>query len=706
MAIRLTAYEGVKIQQNHYIEYIDIYLQDHESTTLKETTILSKDFDSDEDAFTIKITNQGDNSDILNVNYVKLIDIDTRYYFVTGAKRLSNEIWQLSLVLDVVNTYRDDILFTNSFKQVSIKRRHKDRWKLNNTTKNYERVFDKVDEGFDELTTQIETTREVNSEDFYLVTKEIPSVESADFWNFSGKLFSQIYCNESNQEEYNIKNYYISEPNSSFCSTTLLAPSMTVVISCDKPILSTALSSTNHIADLFVLSTTYYRYTGSTDMRCGANLASYKKTANGKFTCVDIRVGIIDKIVTDKSLHFESLADNLTWYYNCKATPNIDGKEYSLDELVGSSAIKHSCSTYEVSTTLVPITSIDTTDSSIKTIINIPVDVQNSNLVWFREGACCVFNDLISNTKNLDISGDNVLSKINKVVRERNINYESKLYGSYVRKHYIAYDAFKLPAMPEYLNDLSNLKITTYVPNDMTTNIMVMSDTIEQTGYKSNVLMCSRNNNLSIFSDSYLDYIRNGYNYDQKNQAMSNISNWVNFGSSIVGTGIGINKAKDNAFMASNVLSMGINAVTSLGSSIMSSIQNERSLLNKRNQILNSSVSMSGSDNVLLFKEVNYGYNLIEYVVEAPNSELLNSIWNLFYFTGYADNLYYEVMPKIKTRAYFNYVQADIYQCSITNAKVRNRIIAAYGAGITFEWQYNNTWLCEGTLYENWEESI
>lgn len=703
MAIKLTAYEGVKIQQNHYIEYIDIYLLDHESTTLKETTILSKDFDSDEDAFTIKITNKGDSSDILNVNYIKLVDIDTRYYFVTGAKRLSNDIWQLSLVLDVVNTYRDDILFVNNLKQVSIKRRHKDRWKLNNTTKNYERVFDKVDEGFDELATQMEVAREVNSEDFYLVTKEIPSVESQDFWNFSGKLFSQIYCNESNQGEYNIINYYLNPANSDLCIPDIATVNNVFV--CDKPILCTTSGTTNHIADLFVLSMNSYTTTGTRQFT--ASLYSFKRTANGKYTCVDARRAIIfGASPSTKSFHIEGLADNLTWYYNTAFEPTIDSKEYSLDDLVGSSATKYACSTYEVTTTLVPITSIDTADSSIKTIINIPVDVQNSNLVWFKDSACCVFNDLISNTKNLDISTDNVLSKINKVVRERNINYESKLYGSYVRKHYIAYDAFKLPAMPEYLNDLSNLKITTYIPNDMTTNIMIMSDTIIETGYKSNVLMCSRNNNLSVFSDSYLDYIRNGYNYDQKNQAMSNISNWVNFGSSIVGTGIGISKAKGNAFMASNVLSMGINTVTSLGSSIMSSIQNERALLNKRNQILNSSVSMSGSDNVLLFKETNYGYNLIQYVVEAPNSELLNSIWNLFYFTGYADNLYYEVMPKIKTRTYFNYIQADIYQCSITNAKIRNRIVAAYGAGITFEWQYNNTWLCEGTLYENWEKSI
>lgn len=106
-------------------------------------------------------------------------------------------------VLDVVNTYRDDILFVNNLKQVSIKRRHKDRWKLNNTTKNYERVFDRVDEGFGDLPTQLDVTREINSNDYYLVTKELKSNDT-NIFNYSGQLFSQIYCNDDDDTEYTI----------------------------------------------------------------------------------------------------------------------------------------------------------------------------------------------------------------------------------------------------------------------------------------------------------------------------------------------------------------------------------------------------------------------------------------------------------------------------------------------------------------------
>ena len=160
-----------------------------------------------------------------------------------------------------------------------------------------------------------------------MLTKEVPSVESADFWNFSGKLFSNIYCNETNQEKYTIKNYYIHEPNSSFCKTSSgTTEKMTTVISCDKPILCTTIGTINHIADLFILVT--YTVESYNDQKCDAYLYSYKRTANGKYTCVDARSNIITTTSTSaKSFHFEGLSSNLAWYYNCQAVPSIDGKE-------------------------------------------------------------------------------------------------------------------------------------------------------------------------------------------------------------------------------------------------------------------------------------------------------------------------------------------------------------------------------------------
>lgn len=702
MAIQLTTYEDVKIQQNHYIEDIESYLMQRVSVYINEQTILSKDFDSDEEAFTIKATCNGDITDSNAINYAKLKDVTTgeiRYYFVTSVKRLSESVWQLALTLDVVNSYNSYVLNVNSFKQVSIKRRHKDRWKLNSTTSKYERVFDKVDEGLDKVTSIVESKTNINSADCYLVSRDIPSIEATNFYNYSSQLFSQIYDNAGTNYYYINRNLWSYTFDSSMSVNEWKSY---LIRSNDHLPLRFNMYGYDIIGDMINIYIQRYAYL--TTIYYNVKIGIYSQDGES-FTCLNVfEFNTMGKEVPSIYCYCEGLGA-FKVYQDCACIPQVDSVAWSWSDLLGSGSLLKDSQIIPTRTQIPSIDSINKSDSSIKTIINIPVEIDSSNLVLFNGYASAVFNRTITYSKNIDVSATNVLSKINKVVRERDINFESKLYGSYIRDHYIAYDNFKLPVQPEY-SDLSSLGFKIVIPNDMTTNLMIESTKTKETGYNSNKLLCSRNNNLSIFTNAYLDYIRNGYNYDDKNKTMSNISNWVNFGSNIIGTGVGAYKAKGNAFMGANVVSMGVNAVTSLGSSIMSSIQNEQSLANKRNQILNSSVSMSGSDNVLLFKNMNDGLNVIQYVVEAPNEALLNSIYNLFYFTGYADNLYYEVMPKIKTRAYFNYIQADIYQCSIANSRVRNRILAAYGAGITFEWKYNNTHLMEGSLYENWEESI
>ena len=115
----------------------------------------------------------------------------------------------------------------------------------------------------------------------------------------------------------------------------------------------------------------------------------------------------------------------------------------------------------------------------------------------------------------------------------------------------------------------------------------------------------------------------------------------------------------------------------------MSGVENAQALANKRQQLMATSPSISGNSSLDIFNE--YAGNALRFVVEKPTDEVLENIYNLFYFTGYADNLYYDTMPIIKTRQYFNYVQADIAYSTITNPKEKQRLIDAYSNGITFE---------------------
>ena len=196
--IQLKTYADVNIQDNHYIESIEDYLAPFEVTgAIKETEILCKDFDSDEDAFTIKVTNQGTIDDIQAINYIRMQDIDIKYYHVVSYKRLSEKVWQLALELDVVNTYQSEIKNTTNLKQVRIARRHKDRWSQSSIDKSYYRVFDKVDEELgDHICSEVESKQNINSNDCYLVSRSIDTVEDQKFYNYSSQLFSQVYDNE------------------------------------------------------------------------------------------------------------------------------------------------------------------------------------------------------------------------------------------------------------------------------------------------------------------------------------------------------------------------------------------------------------------------------------------------------------------------------------------------------------------------------
>ena len=43
-----------------------------------------------------------------------------------------------------------------------------------------------------------------------------------------------------------------------------------------------------------------------------------------------------------------------------------------------------------------------------------------------------------------------------------------------------------------------------------------------------------RSNEMPIYSNAYIDYINNGYNYDRKNLDEQKASRWVNFGANIL----------------------------------------------------------------------------------------------------------------------------------------------------------------------------
>lgn len=117
-------------------------------------------------------------------------------------------------------------------------------------------------------------------------------------------------------------------------------------------------------------------------------------------------------------------------------------------------------------------------------------------------------------------------------IDSKNIERESKLYHSDFYTFKLVYDSFAREIPLEhiaYSSEEPNLQATSFDVYFKPTNTinskfafrfdfgtMVNFGTFKQTIDYENYLLINRNNEETIFSNDYLNYIRNGYNYDQK----------------------------------------------------------------------------------------------------------------------------------------------------------------------------------------------
>ena len=722
--MHVNLYHNCKIQPNHYIENLETYLGKIPVTTKEINT--PKEFISDKDSFSIRLELTENIIKYLNIgtiNYCKLSTVDTeekaieketsRYYFITGFRNISQFIYEFDLSLDVVNTYQYDITNVDNFKQVSIKRRHKNRWKSSGVTNKYYRIYDEVDEGLGSVATVLDeslTTNVGNTEnECYVITKSISNDDDGLRTNGVNMLVNELVFKTSTSK---------SIPTNEMTDISLEAAEG--YESNHRAIFGYCLNSD----DLMRAYCDWYGTLGA-DVLVNAFLMSYPEGTfnpyltlgfmqNDRFVVTRmIQIGLNSNPMRVQKLKatgaFKIAYKNASTYRKTVAI----GNSYSITDLLGSSYTVKTSAVNSIVTNVKSINQINKTDSNIKSILALPALPDKYYYLdsQYDIGICFSNSQITKSYGSVSLKNENYVIDewlTTKPVIDSEPDYESKLFGSYVRNHQIVYDTFSLALQPEYYNDkIDSLNFTMYKPIDMTNDVAIKCTNIQQRELNSNVLTCSRNNNLPIFTSDYLNYIRTGYNYDNKAQSLTTVKNWVGVATSAAGTGFNIANKKD---MGKGLGIFGIaqgvtNTLSSLSNAIISGIENDRALAQKRQELMATSPTMSGSDNYLLFKELNGG-NCFKYVVTKPTEEVLNNIYYLFYYTGYADNMYYSTMPTIKTRQYFNYVQADISYCNIINPKERQRLIDAYSNGITFEWNYNKTWLMNGNEYENWETSI
>lgn len=291
-------------------------------------------------------------------------------------------------------------------------------------------------------------------------------------------------------------------------------------------------------------------------------------------------------------------------------------------------------------------------------------------------------------------------------------SYESKLYHSEFYRPSYVYDSFTYAVQLEKLNLSSyyaSQSFTVYFDMTKTINSRFMFTfnslvfTLANESY-AKYMPIIRNNEEVLYNVPYINYIRNGFNYDVKAKNLSNSSAWAGVGLSGISIGASL-LAPTVPLKVAGVVASVVSLAVSFKNAIASTIQNEQSLQRKITETKNQTSSVSGSDDVDLMSI--YAENRLKYLVYQPSPVMKEMLYKLFFYGGYYSNRL--GLPNHETRVNFDYLEADVSLENIGNIPndCLEELINCFKNGATYIHKTTraNKWDLEQE-YENWEVSL
>lgn len=401
----------------------------------------------------------------------------------------------------------------------------------------------------------------------------------------------------------------------------------------------------------------------------------------------------------------------------------------------------------QVTRSTVAFSSVDKTDSKIIKIIKLPYapcNVTYSNGVynfpseWQYESGYMRLNDASLSTEFLN-------EKIEKIpVKElfvqkpttisptalNNLNYESKFFHSDFYTFKLVYDSFaKEIQLERYETGLADENYA-WTPNDVgiwfhfkPTNTInskfafrfdtYLSDDSGNTDFASyhentdyeKYLLISRNNEETVFSNDYLNYIRTGYNYDKKSKEEQLNKSYVLSSIGLISGTVALGLSTvTGGFSAAAGISLVSGAIKTLASNIYTKESNERSMQQKLNELAAQSSNVAGADDVDLLSF--YNKNRLAVIKYGLIQEQREALGKMFYLCGYKRDTI--DIPNTTSRYWFNFIQCKPvfneegitpYNDYIADVKSRYEsgvTVYHHHAGVGTGWDWKQQ-------YENWE---
>ena len=672
MTSKLTFYQcEITPEKNCVVDDITGYLSSLTPLVVENFQYIKLDLD-----LYIKVNSSQVNVPKFNYNYVSVKNEDVEkvfYYFIIGSpKWISQNTIQLQLSLDTLNTFRYDLIWTN---KTNITRQHKDRFNTTYTTtaqgKVLHRKIDNYDEGFTPIKyyDSGESIRLSNADyDWYLVYRNKEDL------NTSSTVPMNCFCCASEEINLNISVDYTGIQFSSYnVGDSLYA------FAKDNSQFTTTIKGVS------------YTIGGSSQYK---GIAFVKQSDENKALILQDNTSLIINNIGNSAL---TDVTSTVKVRVCRGfTPEIDvtSQNYGYYSVLGQvEARNYSTITIgQTSATLLSINSVDRTDTRIVKIIKMPyapftldfsLGKLNIPTGWSYSGGYLLLNDLNTEFLNIVEGNDDLSDYVNLTVvpsdigknKDNDIKYESKLYN------------FKQS------NNISSNAVFKFIP---------MNATYKEPTLYGQFLNVNRQNEVALYNSDYLNYIRNGYNYDKKAKERQDLAGALGIAVGVGATLLSFTPIAGVAAAAA-VISFGASTINSLVSVINNGISNEQALQQKLENNKRSAASVSNTEDLNLLSYYN-GNRLIKYT-ENINDNIKKSIYDLFRLTGYACNDY--AVPVVNSRLYYNFLQckADIEETDWTYGKeFLDDIKAKYEIGVTYFHRVDGTydWRQRKENFETW----
>ena len=580
------------------------------------------------------------------------------FYFIQKANWVSMNSVAFTMMMDTIQTYWDDFEFS---KKTTIIREHQNRWNKDGT-----RSFDLFDENmhpsFDGLSTPVEikpkTTAFTDYGKCYLVwlanseitpekQESTPIVPCLFFDNKYTFLPTAVSSNSDFVISDPLKEYYITSSTGDSGLVDIIKGSETKatvsVYAGSSGGKSTRAVRIYPAADGHTYHVCSLRYTGGSYPFSFSEIASDIAIGDAPIT-IRLRSPSIYGIRYLYNRYFESGVDGLTLLPQIEALSKVNAGLGRQKALTTASFVDFDrASTYISSIIQIPYAPVEN-ESDIAGF------VPGFNLLKLRETSD-FSRILVDHNFYKDIDIDPPAA----IYDTLNIDYESKLFTSeFYQRTYLYGDnqfVFGYEKNAQFFNQ--NLQIEFKVSKNMTNDFVFhFASRLKSWGYfdvYANYMFCSESSQIPVYNSSYIDYIRNGYNYDQyvtkKNNTLS-VINTIGSGIATAASLAGGGGAVGPGILAGKAVSYGLKGISAFAS-IDSNNRQMRSLLNEKASASptttgNSSIDLRPFDKLMVY-------------TKQCREEVRQQLYWKFYYTGYSHPC--QEVPDFTSRSLFNYVE-------------------------------------------------